>query len=126
MMTRHIGARSRIQPCRFQTFARSMYAASHIPTAFFSYGRPTNHMREAFAVLDAWGFQQKTMLTWLKDKMGMGDWLRGKTEHCLLDVRGRPTTKTGVFPEASVGVLSDAIELFGCDDRTRRIFEEVG
>jgi N6-adenosine-specific RNA methylase IME4 len=49
-----------------------------------------HHMREAFAVLDAWGFQQKTILTWTKDKMGMGDWLRGQTEHCLMAVRGKP------------------------------------
>jgi hypothetical protein len=38
------------------------------------------HMREAFELLDAWGFEPKTILTWAKDKMGMGDWLRGKTE----------------------------------------------
>ena len=48
-------------------------------------------MREAFQCLDAWGFEQKTILTWVKDKMGTGDWLRGKTEHCLLAVRGNPT-----------------------------------
>ena len=48
------------------------------------------HMREAFSVLDAWGFQQKTILTWVKDKMGVGDWLRGQTEHCLMAVRGKP------------------------------------
>lgn len=47
-------------------------------------------MREAFECLDAWGFTQKTILTWAKDRMGTGDWLRGKTEHCLLAVRGRP------------------------------------
>jgi N6-adenosine-specific RNA methylase IME4/ParB-like chromosome segregation protein Spo0J len=49
-----------------------------------------HHMREAFQVLDAWGFQQKTILTWAKDRMGFGDWLRGQTEHCLMAVRGRP------------------------------------
>ena len=48
-------------------------------------------MREAFQCLEAWGFEQKTILTWVKHKMGMGDWLRGKTEHCLLAVRGKPT-----------------------------------
>lgn len=47
-------------------------------------------MRDAYRVLDAWGFQEKTILTWVKDKMGVGDWLRGKTEHCILAVRGRP------------------------------------
>jgi N6-adenosine-specific RNA methylase IME4 len=49
-----------------------------------------HHMREAFQILDAWNFKQKTMLTWAKDKMGMGDWLRGQTEHCLLATRGKP------------------------------------
>jgi N6-adenosine-specific RNA methylase IME4 len=48
------------------------------------------HMREAFSVLDAWGFQQKTILTWFKDQMGCGDWLRGQTEHCIMAVRGKP------------------------------------
>ncbi len=52
----------------------------------------TNHrMREAYAVLDAWGFTHKTTLTWIKDKMGAGHWLRGQTEHCLMAVRGSPT-----------------------------------
>jgi len=47
-------------------------------------------MRDAFQVLDAWGFAEKTILTWAKDRMGTGDWLRGKTEHCILAVRGAP------------------------------------
>jgi N6-adenosine-specific RNA methylase IME4 len=37
-----------------------------------------------------WGFGLKTMLTWAKDRMGNGDWLRGKTEHCLMFVKGSP------------------------------------
>lgn len=48
------------------------------------------HMREAFDVLDAWGFTHKTILTWVKNRMGLGDWLRGKTEHCLMAVKGKP------------------------------------
>ena len=47
-------------------------------------------MRHAFTCLDAWGFGEKTILTWAKDRMGTGDWLRGQTEHCILAVRGRP------------------------------------
>lgn len=50
-----------------------------------------SHMRDAFIVLDAWGFRHRTILTWAKDRMGTGDWLRGQTEHCLMAVRGRPT-----------------------------------
>jgi N6-adenosine-specific RNA methylase IME4 len=49
-----------------------------------------HHMLEAFTVLDVWGFERKTILTWVKDKMGLGDWLRGQTEHCLMAVRGKP------------------------------------
>ncbi|MGA2513319.1 MAG: MT-A70 family methyltransferase, partial [Candidatus Limnocylindrales bacterium] len=37
------------------------------------------------------GFEPKTILTWAKDRMGTGDWLRGQTEHCLMCVRGHPT-----------------------------------
>jgi N6-adenosine-specific RNA methylase IME4 len=53
-----------------------------------------HHMREAFEVLDACGFEQKTILTWVKDKMGMGDWLRGQSEHCLMAVRGKSACRT--------------------------------
>lgn len=47
-------------------------------------------MRQAFQVLDAWGFAEKTILTWVKDRIGAGIWLRGQTEHCLLAIRGKP------------------------------------
>jgi N6-adenosine-specific RNA methylase IME4 len=51
------------------------------------------HMREAFDVIGAWGFAPKTILTWVKDSIGRGDWLRGQSEHCLLAVRGKPTVE---------------------------------
>jgi N6-adenosine-specific RNA methylase IME4 len=41
-------------------------------------------------ILRAWGFKPKTLVTWAKDKMAHGDWLRAKTEHCIMAVRGRP------------------------------------
>jgi N6-adenosine-specific RNA methylase IME4 len=47
-------------------------------------------MVEAHLVAEAWGFTVKTILTWKKSKIGLGDWLRGITEHCLLAVRGKP------------------------------------
>jgi N6-adenosine-specific RNA methylase IME4 len=59
------------------------------------------HMRYAFQALDAWGFKEKTILTWVKDKMGQGQRLRGKTEHCILATRGKPlldlTNQTTAF-----------------------------
>ena len=47
-------------------------------------------MRGAYECLDAWGFKEKTILTWDKENFGLGDWLRNVTEHCILAVRGRP------------------------------------
>jgi N6-adenosine-specific RNA methylase IME4 len=48
------------------------------------------HMADALDLVRHWGFRQKTILTWVKDRMGAGEWLRGQTEHCILAVRGRP------------------------------------
>ncbi|MGA2436845.1 MAG: MT-A70 family methyltransferase, partial [Bryobacteraceae bacterium] len=48
------------------------------------------HLPVAFDVVTAWGFEYKTLLTWVKDRMGTGEWLRGQTEHCLLAARGKP------------------------------------
>lgn len=73
------------------------------------------HMRESFAVLDAWGFQSKTILTWGKQKCGNGQWLRGQTEHCHLAVRGKPTvllTNQSTLLTAPAGVHSEKPEAF--------------
>lgn len=47
-------------------------------------------IEEAHRLARVWGFEKKTILTWVKDRMGTGDWLRGQTEHCLMCVRGKP------------------------------------
>jgi len=46
------------------------------------------YLHEAFHLMETWGFTYKTTLTWVKDKIGLGDWLRGQTEHCLVGVKG--------------------------------------
>lgn len=56
------------------------------------------NLREAFEVLDAWGFEYKTVaFTWVKqcrksDKIfiGMGYWTRANAEICLLATKGHP------------------------------------
>lgn len=47
-------------------------------------------MRHAYTVLDAWGFAERTILTWNKSRSGTGNWLLGQTEHCILATRGEP------------------------------------
>jgi N6-adenosine-specific RNA methylase IME4 len=49
------------------------------------------HMQVVFDLLRGWGFQHRTILTWAKDHMGAGDWLRGQTEHAVFAIRGKPT-----------------------------------
>lgn len=61
------------------------------------------HLPVAFDVVTAWGFEYKTLLTWVKDRMGTGEWLRGQTEHCLLGARGKP-----VFLHGSDGTAMEA------------------
>lgn len=46
------------------------------------------HMKDALKVVEAWGFVQKTIRTWVKPGMGMGRYYRNNTEHVLFCVRG--------------------------------------
>ena len=41
-------------------------------------------------VLRAWGLEPKTGMTWPKDRVGRGYWLKGQTEHLVMAVRGKP------------------------------------
>lgn len=46
-------------------------------------------LREAFEVMDAWGFRYRSGLVWIKDQLGMGNYWRISHEYLLLGVRGR-------------------------------------
>jgi len=45
---------------------------------------------DAIELLEKWNFEYKCILTWDKEKMGIGKWLRLQTEFCLLGIRGKP------------------------------------
>jgi len=45
-------------------------------------------MREAYQVIDAWGFTPETVLTWCKPGVGLGAGFRGNTEHLIVARRG--------------------------------------
>ena len=46
-------------------------------------------LRDAFVLMERWGFAYKTMITWAKTQIGMGMYFRNTTEHALFGVRGR-------------------------------------
>ncbi len=45
-------------------------------------------IRDGLELLDAWGFQYRSTLTWIKPRLGLGPYLRNMTEHVLLATRG--------------------------------------
>ena len=53
-----------------------------------------NFMADGLKVMESWGFNYKTMITWKKDRFGLGQYFRGQTEHCLFGVKGMIPYKT--------------------------------
>ncbi len=51
------------------------------------------HLPEAFKVMEAWGFEYKTYLVWIKPQMGMGNYFRVSTELVLFGIRGGMRTQ---------------------------------
>lgn len=47
-----------------------------------------NHLPDGLKVMEEWGFKYKTMITWAKDRMGIGQYFRGQSEHVLFGVKG--------------------------------------
>lgn len=48
-----------------------------------------NFLPDALEVVKSWGFRYITMITWTKDRIGLGQYYRGMTEHCIFAVKGR-------------------------------------
>ena len=55
-------------------------------------------LREAFHVIEAWGFEFKSCLVWVKGDLGMGNYWRVSHEFLLLGVRGSLTFRDRTLP----------------------------
>lgn len=44
---------------------------------------------KAWTLCEAWGFRPITILTWCKPGIGVGNYFRNNTEHCIFGVRGQ-------------------------------------
>ena len=87
-----------------------------------------NHLRDAFKVIDAWGFRYVTMITWAKDRFGLGQYFRGQTEHCIFAVRGILPYKAaddGKRCQGSTLILSPRREHSRKPEEMRRMIERV-
>lgn len=47
-------------------------------------------MRHSFDIIDTWGFRDVSILTWKKNRIGLGSWLRSQSEFCIMCVKGTP------------------------------------
>ena len=45
-------------------------------------------LKDGFKVVEEWGFKYITMITWMKDRIGLGQYFRGLTEHCIFARKG--------------------------------------
>ena len=74
-----------------------------------------NFMTRAVELMATWGFQHKTVLTWVKPRWGLGSYFRNSTEHVLFGVRGELPTRVDNIAthfEAPVGEHSAKPEAF--------------
>jgi len=46
-------------------------------------------LEQSFKVIKSWGFEYKTSMIWVKDKVGMGYYARGQHELLLIAVKGK-------------------------------------
>jgi len=45
-------------------------------------------LKDGFKVVEEWGFKYITLITWMKDRIGLGQYFRGLTEHCIFARKG--------------------------------------
>lgn len=86
-----------------------------------------NYLPAALEVMKAWGFTYKTIITWGKDKFGLGQYFRGQTEHCLLGVRGNLPYKVvdGKRQQGRTLLLAPRREHSQKPDEMRQMIEKV-
>jgi N6-adenosine-specific RNA methylase IME4 len=49
---------------------------------------------KAYELVEAWGFDRKALLTWVKHRWGLGDYFRNQSEHVIFAVRGNLKTRS--------------------------------
>lgn len=55
-------------------------------------------LRYGYDVMEAWGFTARSPLTWIKPRIGLGNYLRNSTEHLILGTRGNAPVRFRAQP----------------------------
>jgi len=64
-------------------------------------------LRAGYDVMEAWGFTPRSPLTWIKPRLGLGQYLRNATEHLLLGTRGNAPVRFRAQPTWMFAPLQD-------------------
>ncbi|WP_435084264.1 MT-A70 family methyltransferase [Gordonia hongkongensis] len=64
-------------------------------------------LRDGYDVMEAWGFVPRSPLTWIKPRLGLGNYLRNATEHLILGTRGRAPVNFRAQPTWMFAPLQD-------------------
>jgi N6-adenosine-specific RNA methylase IME4 len=73
------------------------------PDAVLFLWAPTPLLSDALNVLTAWGFEYVTNMVWVKDKIGVGHWVRNQHELLLIGRRGEfPTPEPANRPSSVI------------------------
>lgn len=88
-----------------------------------------NFLPDALKVVDAWGFRYVTTITWMKDKMGLGQYFRGITELCIF-ARTRKnlpykTNEAGKRQQGVTGFYAPRFEHSEKPEEMRKMIEKV-
>src|SRR5207244_4172999 len=84
-------------------------------------------MPRAVELMARWGFQHKTLLTWMKPQFGIGSYFRNSTEHALFGVKGKMRTRSDSIAthfDAPLDAHSEKPERF-YEIRPRRVLPAV-
>lgn len=60
------------------------------------------NLPRGFELINAWGFDYKTCITWVKPHYGFGNYFRGSTEHILFATKGKLPIKRKTWVHISV------------------------
>ena len=86
-----------------------------------------NYLADAIRIVGTWGYRYITCVTWMKDRMGLGQYYRGLTEHCLFGVRGNLPYRTlnGKRSQGVTGFYAPRGEHSAKPEQMRQMIEMV-
>jgi N6-adenosine-specific RNA methylase IME4 len=102
----HVRTESRAVENQYPTMTIEEIAGLEVPAgddAILYLWATAPKLADAFEVVGSWGFIYRTCLVWVKDRIGMGYYARGRHELILIATRGKmPVPEAGNRPDSVI------------------------